>query len=307
MIPFYKRFIDRFPTVQTLAETDCDEVLRYWEGLGYYRRARQMHAAARVITSEYNGQFPTEIDQVRALPGIGRYTAGAVLSIALEQRHPILEANTIRVFSRLMMLRGDPACSENRRQMWEFSKLLLPRRRVGDFNQALMELGSTVCTSRDPTCERCPIARICPARAHGVQAQFPEPTPKAKTIAVHEAAIVLRCRRKILIRHCQPGERWAGLWDFLRFELSSTKMPLAETQIIEQVAKSTGLTITRLQYLTTFKHAVTRYRITLTCHEAFCTSSQSTVPPLCWVTQDQLQMRPFSTTGRKICELLNGG
>ena len=140
-------------------------MLRYWEGLGYYRRARQLHAAARKIVQLHAGEFPTSIDLVRDLPGIGRYTAAAILSIALDQRHPILEANTTRLLSRLLAYAGDPSSREGQQRLWAFAETLLPRRRAGDFNQALMELGSILCTPRHPACLSVPSPPFVPLRS----------------------------------------------------------------------------------------------------------------------------------------------
>src|SRR5687768_10854498 len=152
VIAYFERFLHRFPDVGSLAAADEQQVLRLWEGLGYYRRARQLHAAAKVIVAEHSGRFPLAYDAVRSLPGIGRYTAGAILSIGAGARLPILEANTIRVLSRLTAFRGDPASSAGQKHLWQIAELTLPAKRVGTFNQSLMELGSEICTPKAPTC-----------------------------------------------------------------------------------------------------------------------------------------------------------
>jgi A/G-specific adenine glycosylase len=173
VIPYWERFLTRFPDVTTLAAADEREVLKLWEGLGYYRRARQLHAAAQLIVKEHDGRFPKAYEAVRALPGIGRYTAGAILSIGLDQRLPILEANTIRVLSRLTAYAGDPASTAGQKQLWAVAEAILPVKRCGAFNQALMELGSEVCTPRSPACDRCPAAALCEARERGLVEQIP--------------------------------------------------------------------------------------------------------------------------------------
>ncbi len=210
---------------------------------------------------------------MRALPGIGRYTAGAILSITLDQRHPILEANTIRLLSRLAAFRGDPTRRAGQLYLWAFAEALLPRKRIGDFNQGLMELGSTVCAVRQPDCQNCPVVRLCPTYAQGLQQQIPRPKTKTRYVDVHEAAVVVRCRGKLLLRCCQPGERWAGMWDFPRFELGSTNGQSKPQELVAKVAGMTGVTVRPGRHLATLRHGVTRFRITLECHEATCRAS----------------------------------
>ena len=304
VIPYYVRFVQRFPTVRNLAESDEHEVLRHWEGLGYYRRARQLHAAAKEIVRRHGGEFPASIEQVRALPGIGRYSAGAILSIALDQRHPILEANSARVLSRLLPLHGDPGSSNGQRQLWAFAELLLPRVRVGDFNQALMELGSVVCTPRQPACPNCPVAPLCPTRANGLQDVIPRPRQKTQYVSLREAAVVVLADSKVLLRRCQAGERWEGLWDFPRFPLSQARGEQLDAELIHGVATLTGLTVSLLGPLTTIRHGVTRYRITLHCHLACCTTRTRLKKEQRWVPLLEAADYPLSVTGRKIWQLL---
>ena len=162
VIGYFERFLAAFPSIADLAAADEQQVLRLWEGLGYYRRARQLHAAARVIVAEHQGRFPRDPEQIRALPGIGRYTAGAIASIGWDAREPILEANTIRVFSRLLAYRGDPQKNAGQQRLWEFAAGVLPKKDTGLFNQALMELGSEICTPRGPLCDQCPVRTLVP-------------------------------------------------------------------------------------------------------------------------------------------------
>src|SRR5208282_4461785 len=159
--PYFLRFLAALPTISALAETDEQQVLRLWEGLGYYRRARQLHKAAKQIVAEHGGRFPCDPQAVERLPGIGRYTAGAILSIAFEQRRPILEANTVRVFSRLLAYHGETASSTGQKLLWAAAEAVLPARGFGRFNQALMELGSEICRVHGPACDVCPAAGLC--------------------------------------------------------------------------------------------------------------------------------------------------
>src|SRR6188768_3339922 len=215
VVGYFQRFVARFPDVRALAAADEHDVLRLWEGLGYYRRARQLHAAARQIVSVHDGEFPATFAEVVALPGIGRYTAGAILSIGRDVKLPILEANTVRVLSRLTAFRGDTTSPQGQKFLWRIAEELLPDDSVGNFNQALMELGATICTPRSPACLLCPVSALCPTRKAGLQEEIPAAKKPKDFQDVTEAAIVLRRRDgRVLLRLHKPGERWAGLWDF---------------------------------------------------------------------------------------------
>ena len=177
---YFPRFLQAFPTVQALAAAPEEQVLRLWEGLGYYRRARQLHRAAGVIVAEHDGRFPRELQAVLQLPGIGRYTAGAITSIAFDARSPILEANTIRLLSRLLAYRGDLQQAAAQKKLWAFAEQLLPQRKTGAFNQALMELGSLVCSPRSPDCRQCPVMSLCPTFREGLQDVIPAAQPQTE-------------------------------------------------------------------------------------------------------------------------------
>ena len=171
--PYFQRFIREFPTVKKLAAADEQNVLRHWEGLGYYRRARQLHAAAQVIVTQHKGKFPREITTLQTLPGIGRYTAGAIASIAYDESGPILEANTIRLFARLIGYQQIPTTSTGQRILWQTAAEILPRKNIAQFNQGVMELGALVCTPKNPRCSDCPVSALCAAREAGLQEEIP--------------------------------------------------------------------------------------------------------------------------------------
>ena len=194
-LPYYERFLASFPDVAALAAAPLERVLEHWSGLGYYRRARQLHAAARQIVSDHGGQFPRDLDAARRLPGVGRYTAGAILSIAFDRREPILEANTLRLWSRLAAYRGDPRRGAGQQLLWAAARRSLPLRSVGAFNQALMELGAEVCRARQPACDACPVSEYCEARRLGIEQELPVSAPKPLIESVREAAVVARGHR----------------------------------------------------------------------------------------------------------------
>ncbi|HEX2166809.1 MAG TPA: A/G-specific adenine glycosylase, partial [Longimicrobiales bacterium] len=186
-IPYYQRWLSRFPTVAALADASPDEVLKAWEGLGYYSRARNLHAAARIVRERHGGEVPVQYDALRALPGVGEYTAGAVSSIAFGARRPAVDGNVRRVLARLL---DDPAPSPA--MLHAAAGALVPAERPGDFNQSLMELGATICTPRAPRCRRCPVAGRCAALAAGTQEQRPLPKPKKVVPTIALATAVVR-------------------------------------------------------------------------------------------------------------------
>lgn len=305
--PYFERFLEAFPDVRTLAAAPERQVLRLWEGLGYYRRARQLHEAAAVIVEKHQGRFPENLEHVRALPGVGRYTAGAILSIALDQRQPILEANTIRLLSRVIGYRDDPRRAAGQRTLWGAAERLLPRKQVGRFNQALMELGSLVCQPREPACAICPVAALCVARLGGLQDEIPLAAAKQRFTDLHEAAVVVRRRGRLLLRRCAEGERWAGLWDFPRFGVNEAQGAARRRELVDSVLRQTGVTVGPTHLLATIRHGVTRYRITLDCHAADYLSGRIhsvNGARLVWIKPSELDEYPLSATGRKICRLI---
>src|SRR5206468_4651325 len=199
VVPYFERFIEAFPTIAALATASEQEVLRHWAGLGYYRRARDLCHAARIVHTEHGGAFPRDADVVRRLPGFGRYTTGAVLSQAFDARLPIVEANSQRVLCRLVALRNDPRRGAGRRALWSVAAALVPRRGAGEFNQALMELGALLCTPAAPLCDACPLEAYCAARRLGLQHEIPPPTAEPQIEAVSEVAVVVRRAGRVLL------------------------------------------------------------------------------------------------------------
>ena len=312
VVEYYQRFLKRFPDIQTLATATEQEVLRYWEGLGYYRRARQLHLAAKTIMTNHHGCFPTTFPEVLALPGIGRYTAGAILSISMGLRHPIVEANTIRLFARLLHVSTKVATVQTQTLFWEFAAWILPHKHLSDFNQALMEVGSLICTPKSPACDKCPLRTLCPTFVSQAFDKIPKPKQKTKLEQIQEVAIVVQHRdgHRVLLRQCQADQRWAGLWDFPRFACDikcSQELTTAEQQQITQETHDLAdVQIDDLIPLTSIKHGVTKYRITLNCYAAKLKRDQTAKnPTLQWVSLSELDNYPLSTTGRKICQVLN--
>ncbi len=248
VLPYYERFLARFPTIEALAAADEDEVVKAWEGLGYYRRARALHAAARAVMETHGGVFPEDSPAILALPGVGRYIAGALRSFAFDQPAPIVEANTQRVLARWLAWRGDLKASASQARFWEAAERLVPPVGAGVFNQAFMELGALVCTPRTPSCLICPIAGDCRARALGIQDELPVVTAKPPPLESFEAAVLVERDRKILIVQRGEGGLWEGFWEFPTLHLSGADpagrvFADASVDLAEGVRRLTGVRV----------------------------------------------------------------
>lgn len=267
VVPYFTRFLAAFPTLAALAAADEQDVLKLWAGLGYYRRARHLHAAARQLAAEYPDGLPDDPAAWAALPGVGRYILGAVLSQAFDRRLPIVEANSLRVLARLRGYRGDPREGPGKAWVWAAAEAVLPAKRAGDFNQALMELGALVCTPANPKCGECPLAKVCVANRDGLQGAIPPPKKAKDIVLVNEVGVVIRDGDKVLL--CQrPADagRWQNMWEVPHAAVRDGE-PLADAAA-RVAAELTGLAVEPGAELLTVKHGVTRYAITMTCVEA---------------------------------------
>src|SRR5262245_1847062 len=243
VVPYFHRFLAALPTVGALAAADEQQVLRLWEGLGYYRRARHLHAAAKRLQDDHGGKLPDDPAVWVELPGVGRYILGAVLSQAFDRRLPVVEANSLRVLARLFGYRGDPREGEGKAWVWAAAEAVLSRTRAGDFNQALMELGALVCTPTDPDCARCPVAASCVANRDALQAEIP-PRKKAKAITeVSEVGVAVRDNGRVLLcRRPADAARWQNMWEVPHAEQEPGE---DATAAAARVAKElTGLDVT---------------------------------------------------------------
>lgn len=298
VIPYFERWLGRFPDVECLARADEHDVLHAWQGLGYYSRARSLLAGARAVLERHAGEIPSSVEALCALPGIGPYTAGAIASIAHGARAAIVDGNVERVLCRLFALAGDPKKQPLKRQLWQRAEALIPEGRASDFNQALMELGATLCTPRSPRCERCPWAAACAARARGAPEAFPEAAPRPKPTAVRMvAAVVERDARVLLTRLPDDAPRWAGLWQFPSAELGPGETPE------RALSRALGRRARAESQLDRIQHSVTRFRITL---EVFrCAISARTLdPPLAWKRAAELATLAMPAAHRKIADRL---
>ena len=309
VIPYFNRFLERFPTVSDLAACEEADLMRLWEGLGYYRRAKSMHAAAKEIVGQHDAKFPTEFADVIALPGIGRYTAGAILSISMNQKLPILEGNTVRLFTRLIALREPPTEKRSNKLLWNFSEAILPNKNPGVFNQSLMELGALVCVPKKPRCDDCPVIKLCAAHELQIQDQIPGKVSKVKYEERTEYAFVVRKDSsskvdRYLMRPLPEGVRWAGLWDFPRPVNESYESVATAAQSMEEELGSVihpGIRLTRM------RHAVTKYKIDLQVFAASLSPENLKTrvrKPWRFVSIEEMADLPMSVTARRICEFL---
>ncbi len=218
VIPYYEAFLRRFPDVRTLAAASLDEVLHLWSGLGYYARARNLQRAAQAIVARHGGEFPARLEEVLALPGIGRSTAGAILALSRGERHAILDGNVRRVLARQFGVEGYPGAPAVERRLWELSEVCTPHEQVAEYTQAVMDLGATVCTRARPACLLCPVQSGCVARERGLQDRLPAPRPRAAR-PTREAWLVAAMRggHKVLLERRPPAGIWGGLWGLPEF------------------------------------------------------------------------------------------
>lgn len=307
VIPYFERWMARFPSVEALAAASLDEVLKLWEGLGYYSRARNLYAAAQIIVNEHGGRLPDTVPALLKLPGIGRYTAGAIASIAYGQQAPILDGNVIRVLSRVFDLPDDVTLPATRNRLWALAEELVPTERPGDFNQAVMELGQQICIPANPRCLICPLYAHCLARQRGTQLERPVRPPRKRTPHYDVVAGVIWeagepvVNGRFLIAQRPLDGLLGGLWEFPggKQEAGETLPAALQREIEEEMA----IQIRPGDFLTTIDHAYTHFRITLHAYHAAYVAGEPQhigVADHAWVTLADLDKYAFALTDRKI-------
>ena len=302
VVPYFHRFLAAFPTVAALAAADEQQVLKLWEGLGYYRRARHLHAAAKQLVADHCGQLPNDVEVWNDLPGVGPYILGAVLSQAFDRPLPIVEANSLRVLARLLGYRGDPREGAGKTWVWATAAALVPPTRAGDFNQGLMELGAMVCTPTAPQCSACPLSAECIANRDHLQDAIP-PKKAAKEITeVAEVGVVIRDGPRVLLcRRPADAGRWQNMWEVPHAPREDGEdTDAAAIRIAEEL---TGLEVAPGAEVMTIKHAVTRYAITLVCVAATVRGgafSPGAYTEARWAPPSELGHFPVSSPQRKL-------
>jgi len=299
----FPAFLDQFPTVSALAEADEEAVLRAWEGLGYYRRARNLHHAAKRIVAEHAGRIPEDPCVLRSLPGLGRYSANAMLCFARNHPLPILEANTIRVWSRLCGAGGDAARQPLHGRLWDVADSSIPRKRARDFNLALMDLGAMVCTPKNPNCSSCPLRPDCVAFKSGKPEQFPSKPTKSQSIEDRQVVVVIRRRNRILVLQRPDGGRWAGMWELPNACLE--KGAFSEAAAME-LAVRFGVGLGAFRKLADVSYGVMNIRVKASCFlmEAAGKGMQPTGRKARWATSAEIARMPLSSAHRRIVTFL---
>jgi A/G-specific adenine glycosylase len=302
VIPYYHRFLKTFPTVSSLARAPLQKVLKVWENLGYYSRARNIHAAARMIVEKFGGQVPDNLEVIQTLPGIGQYTAGAILSIAYGQALPAVDGNVRRILCRLFAIRKSMDNTREQKQLQKLAASLIPAKHPGDFNQALMDLGATICKAKNPDCARCPVACHCQAQLHDLQNVLPI-IRKAPAIPHRQAAaaVIRNSKGMLLVVQRPTSGLLASLWKlpggFIKSEEDTEK------SLRRNVKEELGIAIRPGKYLASVNHTYTHFRITLQAYE--CSLLKGDPKPLgCqnwrWASLTDLKKLPMSKVDRMI-------
>ena len=256
VIPYFEKFVKRFPSVQLLADASLDEVLHYWTGLGYYARARNLHKTAKIIMAKYKGRFPRSFDEIISLPGIGRSTAGAILSLSYNERFPILDGNVKRVLTRYHGIKGWPGERRTENKLWELAELYTPTKSIKQYTQAVMDLGATVCIRRNPDCHACPLALTCFAKTKNKQHFFPEKKPKKKLPKRDTVfAIMENDCGNILLEQRPSHGIWGGLWCFPEFS--------SDFQIEKAIKRKYGFDVEGQIKYKAINHSFTHFHLTI--------------------------------------------
>ncbi len=305
VIPYFLRWIDRFPALEDLARANPDEVLSYWEGLGYYRRANNLHQAVKEVAQTYDGKLPRDPQLLRELPGIGRYTAGAISSIAFNLPEPILDGNIRRVYARYFNIDTPLQSAETEKKLWQIAEELISSEEPGEFNQALMELGALICLPRKPKCQLCPLKKDCLSRILGNQDQLP--VRKSKTPLPHHqvtAAVCLKDNQVLIAKRPLEG-LLGGMWEYPGGKQETGES--LERALQREIQEELGAAVEVGSLLGVFDHAYTHYKVTL--HAFFCQLKTKDLTlhyhtDLGWVPISSLAEYPMGKIDRQISDCL---
>jgi A/G-specific adenine glycosylase len=306
VIPYYYKWLDKFPSINEVAQASLQEVLLTWEGLGYYGRARRIHEAAQYIISKHNGFLPSDIGKLKLVPGIGSYTAGAIASIAFHLDEPTLDGNIRRIYCRLFNIEEPQKSKEAEKKLWQISRDHLPPGYAGQYNQALMDLGATICTAKKPTCSQCPIGLHCQAKILGIQDQRPIKLERKQVPHFLVSAAIISFQNKVLIALRPKEGLLGGLWEF-----PGGKKREGETFadcLVREIQEELGIMVRVGESMGIFKHAYTHFRITL--HAFHCSLADNGNPTALgvqdwrWVRISDLNLYPMGKIDRMISKQL---
>lgn len=305
---YFARWIDKFPDIEAVAEADEQEILKAWEGLGYYSRARNLHAAAKILRDQYGGVLPCDPEQLRALPGIGPYTAAAVSSIAGNADVPVIDANVERVYARLFDIDEQLKSGRGKRLIAALAGNLLPPGKARNFNQALMEFGGMVCRPKNPKCGQCPVREVCLAHLRGTVPIRPVLGKRKKTVYIEMVTGILCCNGRLFIQQRKAEDIWGGLWEFPGGQLEDGES--AAQGLRREFIEETGFDIKVGDIITTVHHSYMNYRVTLHCYVCY-PGGEVPEPRLtaaqdyAWVGPENLQVYGFPAGHRKVLAYLS--
>ncbi len=307
-LPYFERWMKAFPTIDSLAKADEKKVLKLWEGLGYYSRARNLHETAKQIMKEHGGQFPSDFETIRSLKGIGPYTAGAIASIAFNLDKPIVDGNILRVLSRVYAISKPIDVPKNTETFWTLEEKLIPKGQARYFNQALMELGALVCAKDNPLCASCPINQFCKAYKKNKVEAYPVRIKQKKSVKVIASALVLSKNNKFLIQRRPLGKIMGGLWEFPEWKLAR-ELKLTQTKIkqltLKRAANEFDQKIEDLKHLGAIKRNYTHHLETLHVFSVTANGLHSKRGwPTAWVSKQEFRAYPFSSAHAKIAALI---
>jgi A/G-specific adenine glycosylase len=306
VLPYFKRWMKALPDIQSVAEAGEDAILKLWEGLGYYSRARNIQKAARQIMSEHGGIFPSGYDDILALPGVGKYTAGAIASIAFNQDYPLVDGNVVRVLSRLFLYSKNTRSPEAEKQMWRWAEELLSKGRARYFNQAMMEFGALQCTPASPDCESCPLNSRCGAYEKGLVDILPDRGPKKELKHIKVAVAVIRKDGKIFIQKRPPTGLMAGLWEFPGGKVERGESAVAALH--REIKEECGIIVKNVKNIRRIRHAYTSFKVDLHCFEADFSSGRVRLNAASegrWVKVGDLGKYPFPAANVELIAYLD--
>ncbi|MBK9927645.1 MAG: A/G-specific adenine glycosylase [Anaerolineales bacterium] len=298
VIPYFEKWMRLFPTVRALAQASEQDVLNAWEGLGYYSRARNLHKAAKVVSNEYDDKLPQDVDELIQLPGIGRYTAGAIASLVYGKDEPALDGNLKRVYARLFDVTEPVDSPKGEKLLWDIARANLPKGKAGDFNQALMDLGSAVCIPKNPRCLLCPLMELCKARENGTQGL--RPVKKAKKVVpqyVHAAAVIVKSGKVLLAQRPSDG-LLGGMWEFPNGRVDGD--PAKE--LTKALRAGYNLKVQRKEAMGFVQHAYTHFKVTV--HAFRCELKSIPDKNMKWVSLKGLNEMPMGKVDRQIANML---
>jgi len=307
VIPYFNRFIKLFPTVHDLASADLQRLLKAWEGLGYYSRARNLHKAAKVLVDDHNGRLPETYDALKQLPGLGPYIAAAIASIAFGKAVPVVDGNVLRVFARFWGIEDDIRDNRTRLDLFERLTPVIKHVDPASFNQAMMELGALICKPKSPDCTHCPIQNSCFAYKHQRTSELPHKSKKAPTPHYDIAVGIIWKKDKLLIAKRKTTQMLGGLWEFPGGKKEDNES--LEDAVLREILEETNLKVAVGRKYCTVKHAFTHFKITL--HAYYCTVQSGEAQAVSsdaleWVYPSDLEEYPFPTANRKIIEVVRG-